>query len=89
MSINTTAVLPVTRHPLSDKEQREQWRPAEECRCPRCRGSACRVTRQPLDRLISIVYPVYRFRCRTFGCEWQGLIASRRTSSQQGPVGWV
>jgi hypothetical protein len=31
-----------------------------------------RVPRRVIDRLLSLVYPVRRYRCRSFICHWEG-----------------
>lgn len=43
-------------------------------RCPVCHGTTNRIPRGFLDLLISLFTPVQRYRCRTFGCEWEGII---------------
>ena len=40
--------------------------------CPRCQSSVNRVPRRFIDRLISLAYPVHRYRCRSFICNWEG-----------------
>lgn len=46
--------------------------------CPRCGSSVFRITRRPLDRLLSLVAPVQRYKCRAekanFDCMWEGVI---------------
>ncbi|MBP6852544.1 MAG: hypothetical protein KA164_13135 [Rhodoferax sp.] len=43
--------------------------------CPECGGPMSRIPRRMIDRLISIVRPVQRYRCRNFACQWAGNIA--------------
>ena len=43
--------------------------------CPRCGSPVTRVHRHPFDRVISLIYPVRRYRCRT--CPWEGLLKFR------------
>jgi hypothetical protein len=31
-----------------------------------------RVPRRFIDRLLSLAYPVHRYRCRSFICTWEG-----------------
>ena len=63
--------------------------------CPRCGRPVDRVHRSARDRMVSMFYPVWRFRCRADGCEWQGLLrqtptASRsRTGSARSRTGWI
>ena len=39
--------------------------------CPYCRGDLVRIHRCPVDRALSLLVPVRRFRCRN--CVWEGL----------------
>ena len=63
--------------------------------CPRCGRPVDRVHRSASDRMVSMFYPVWRFRCRADGCEWQGLLrqtptASRsRTGSARSRTAWI
>lgn len=41
-------------------------------RCPVCNGVTHRIRRRPIDKLINIFYPIYRYRCGSLGCHWQG-----------------
>src|SRR2546423_11222552 len=43
--------------------------------CPRCGSPVTRVHRHRFDRVISLIYPVRRYRCRTCPCE--GLLRFR------------
>jgi DNA-directed RNA polymerase subunit RPC12/RpoP len=43
--------------------------------CPRCGFPLMRAPRHVLDRIISLIYPVRRYRCR--GCPWEGLLKYR------------
>jgi hypothetical protein len=40
--------------------------------CPDCHSSLNRVPRRFIDRLVSLVYPVRRYHCRSFDCDWEG-----------------
>ncbi len=40
--------------------------------CPKCGGRLLRVWRRPVDRIISLVLPVQRYRCGYFVCQWSG-----------------
>lgn len=42
--------------------------------CPRCSGAVGRVPRHVADRLISLLVPVRRYRCRAMGCRWEGTL---------------
>lgn len=45
--------------------------------CPQCQASVLRVRRRLLDRLISAVYPVHRYRCHSIVCHWEGNLPYR------------
>jgi len=45
--------------------------------CPRCKGSVDRIRRQLVDRVISMFTPVYRYRCWSDNCRWEGNLRSR------------
>lgn len=40
--------------------------------CPCCNGSAYRVQRRTFDMYINFFMPVYRYRCGSLGCDWEG-----------------
>ncbi len=40
--------------------------------CPLCGSSVERVHRRFLDRLLSLVRPIRRYRCKGFHCNWEG-----------------
>jgi hypothetical protein len=40
--------------------------------CPRCKAGVNRIPRRFIDRVISVVHPVHRYRCRSFICNWEG-----------------
>lgn len=42
--------------------------PGTGVRCPRCGGVAYRVPRRGIDRLTSLVRPVWRYNCQRLGC---------------------
>ncbi len=51
--------------------------------CPRCGNARLkRIRRRVIDRLLSWVYPVRRFACHGFGCDWEGNIARHRLQIQ-------
>lgn len=45
--------------------------------CPACNGSTERVARRFLDRLLSILIPVKRYRCTSATCAWEGVLKPR------------
>jgi len=42
--------------------------------CPQCDGPVQRVRRRFIDRIVSLIRPVHRYRCsiKGWGCEWEG-----------------
>jgi len=51
--------------------------------CPRCHGSGwsanlIRVKRRLIDRLVSLIWPLHRYRCRSMGCGWEGNFPAKR-----------
>lgn len=48
------------------------------CQCPKCQGHVTRTARRPVDRLIDLFTPVYRFRCGNSACRWEGNLAHLR-----------
>jgi hypothetical protein len=49
-------------------------------RCPQCKGEIHRVHRRVMDRVISWVVPVHRYRCSNPACRWAG----RRVAIAEG-----
>jgi hypothetical protein len=37
-----------------------------------------RIARRPIDRLISVVWPQHRYRCRVMDCGWEGNLRVER-----------
>ncbi|HET9977240.1 MAG TPA: hypothetical protein VFQ20_07385 [Burkholderiaceae bacterium] len=68
----------------------DQGRAAAPARvsCPRCGGPVDRIARRGLDRLVSLVVPLRRYRCGSDACAWEGALrASRDASSRYGQDG--
>jgi hypothetical protein len=40
--------------------------------CPRCGEPVFRIRRRLIDRVISVVRPVQRYRCDALQCQWTG-----------------
>jgi hypothetical protein len=40
--------------------------------CPLCNARVNRISRRLIDRVISVVHPVHRYRCDSFTCHWEG-----------------
>jgi hypothetical protein len=51
--------------------------------CPECGAPLQRIQRKAIDRLISLAWPVRRYRCSNFLCEWEGNL--RRSPKLAGP----
>jgi predicted RNA-binding Zn-ribbon protein involved in translation (DUF1610 family) len=45
--------------------------------CPLCGESVQRIHRHLFDRVLSVVYPVRRYRCKRFRCGWEGTLKYR------------
>ena len=43
--------------------------------CPQCGAASYRVRRRPIDRVLSLLSPVQRYRCTLIGCGWEGNLA--------------
>jgi hypothetical protein len=57
--------------------------------CPQCRssgssGDLVRVHRRFIDRVISLLRPLRRYRCRTMDCDWEGNLPARRIPARGG-----
>lgn len=46
-----------------------------DLKCPECGGDLHRIHRHWYDRLINLLVPVRRYRCRNRECQWSGLRA--------------
>lgn len=48
--------------------------PEQKYVCPHCQGPIDRVRRHLIDRLVSLIAPIRRYRCRAKGrdCDWEG-----------------
>jgi len=56
-------------------------------RCPNCGADLLRVRRCPIDRLVSLIVPVRRFRCAE--CAWEGLVTKDHWHTSVLPVSSV
>jgi hypothetical protein len=43
--------------------------------CPQCGAASYRVPRRVIDRVLSLLSPLQRFRCTSIGCGWEGNLA--------------
>ena len=46
--------------------------------CPMCGGDLRRCHRHWSDRVLSLLVPVNRYRCKSTECQWEGLRVNRR-----------
>jgi hypothetical protein len=51
--------------------------------CPLCGEPVQRIRRRPIDRLLSLFFPVRRYRCVQFRCGWEGTLRVRKQSRQR------
>jgi len=52
--------------------------------CPSCgKTGLVRIHRRLLDRLLSCVRPVFRFRCANPGCAWEGTLPQKWFASDR------
>lgn len=65
------------------EQDRNAEREAAAWRCPCCHGGLQRINRHNLDRLISLVTPVWRYRCRARQCGWEGRVRLSQMGEQQ------
>jgi hypothetical protein len=57
---------------------------ASDCAvCPRCGGVVFRTQRRLFDRFIGLFLSVYRYRCGSLGCAWEGNLHVRQKSTQK------
>lgn len=54
--------------------------------CPVCGFSVIRIPRRKLDRFYSLFFPVRRYRCESFHCQWQGNIGELPGGDTKGTV---
>ncbi len=46
--------------------------------CPRCGRSAYRVQRNLMDLFVNLFVSIYRYRCGSMSCIWEGKVRARR-----------
>ena len=56
------------------KDDRPEARSPRVSVCPKCGGPVYREHRRIIDRLISLLRPVRRYRCDAHVCQWNGLL---------------
>jgi len=57
-----------------------------EQQCPRCGGYLNRIPRRMIDRFVSKIVLVYRYRCVAPMCQWQGSLRVRRFAERTEPT---
>ena len=50
--------------------------------CPRCKGTAVRIRRRAIDRLVSHFTTVYRYQCLSLHCGWIGNLRPDNTHAK-------
>jgi hypothetical protein len=72
LSVRTASSMTAT---LS-KQVREQTARAlsRNRHCPRCAGAITRVRRHTIDRVIAVIFPRHRYRCKSLQCTWEGTL---------------
>lgn len=53
--------------------------------CPQCGSRLIRISRKPLDRLLSLFAPLHRYRCPSFSCRWEGCLRVAYPSAPTAP----
>ena len=74
------ASLPASRKVMNVSSAAPRGRPGDVSHvsrtyaCPICSGPVERVRRRFIDRLVSLITPVHRYRCQAkgWGCGWEG-----------------
>ena len=51
--------------------------------CPCCGGTVHRVQRRSFDRFVNFFMPVYRYRCGSLDCDWEGNLLVQQKSAQK------
>jgi hypothetical protein len=71
-----------TRQPPTDNEA---LIPPAACglTCPVCGTELTRIRRRFIDRLVSAVRPVRRYRCHSFACHWEGNLRCRANATER------
>lgn len=52
--------------------------------CPVCQAPLRRVPRRMIDRVAGLFTSVRRYRCRSFGCQWEGNLPVDRNAPASG-----
>jgi hypothetical protein len=76
--------MPESRPPNPPTDGHLPLASGEGVRCPRCGNTdLLRIHRRLLDRLLSCVRPVYRFRCADPRCAWEGTLPQKWFASDR------
>lgn len=57
--------------------------------CPACGGKAEQVHRRTIDRALSTLIPLKRFRCTGRECSWEGNLTSDEGEKRAKLITWV
>ena len=62
----------------------------QHARCRQCGDEKLiRIRRRFVDRLISVVYPLKRYRCTAAGCDWEGALSRKRVRASPKAKGYA
>jgi len=53
--------------------------------CPVCGSATRRIRRRPIDRAVSLIFKVWRFRCSSRACSWEGTMRMKPRHFRQIP----
>lgn len=82
----TSVSVPASRKIINAPSAASDGRPDDVCHssheyyaCPKCSGLVIRQRRRFMDRLVSLITPVRRYRClsKGWGCDWEGNLRVR------------
>jgi len=59
-----------------------------ELLCPKCGAPLRRVRRRIGDRVLSLFWPLRRYRCQDVLCRWEGNLSVKRTPRAQDASPW-
>lgn len=62
----------------ADPSASAQFHPCRPA-CPRCKSGLVRIRRRLVDRIVSAIFPVRRYRCLAFFCCWEGTLPYKRS----------
>jgi hypothetical protein len=69
---------------LESNTYRRESKAVSQRACPVCGFPLIRVPRRRLDRIYSLFFPVRRYQCETFHCQWRGNLGELPGEDAQG-----